>query len=235
MDEATWATCREPAEMLNFLRASGRGSGRKLRLLACAFCRAVAPLLTDERYRSALDVAERYADGLASTGELHDAGRVVANAIRHTDEYEWSEEKQALLLAANAVGWAATLREPPDPPAYLAGCAATGARSAALTAGVSQAEANAAQSALIRDILGNPFRPVALDPAVLGTAIPSLAQAAYEERALPGRELDPARLAVLADALEEAGCTDAALLDHLRGPGPHCRGCWAVDLVLGKG
>src|SRR5262249_53015904 len=76
MDEATWATCREPAAMLNFLRMSGRGSGRKFRLLPCAFCRAVAPLLTDERYRSALDVAERYADGLASAGELHDAGRV---------------------------------------------------------------------------------------------------------------------------------------------------------------
>ena len=46
--------------------------------------------------------------------------------------------------------------------------------------------------------------------------------------------LDRARLAVLSDALEEVGCTDTALLSHLRSPGPHVRGCWALDLVLGK-
>jgi hypothetical protein len=61
-----------------------------------------------------------------------------------------------------------------------------------------------------------------------------LAQAAYEERCLPGGELDNGRLAVLADALEEAGSTDADILGHLRGPGPHVRGCWVVDLILGK-
>jgi hypothetical protein len=62
----------------------------------------------------------------------------------------------------------------------------------------------------------------------------ALAQAAYEQRELPAGTLDMARLAVLADALEDAGCTDADLLSHLRGPGPHVRGCWAVDLILGK-
>jgi hypothetical protein len=46
--------------------------------------------------------------------------------------------------------------------------------------------------------------------------------------------LDPTRLAVLADALEEAGCADAELLGHLRGPGLHVRGCWAVDSLLGR-
>jgi len=62
----------------------------------------------------------------------------------------------------------------------------------------------------------------------------ALAQAAYDERELPAGTLDLARLAVLADALEEAGCTAQTILDHLRGPGPHVRGCWAVDLILGK-
>jgi hypothetical protein len=57
---------------------------------------------------------------------------------------------------------------------------------------------------------------------------------AYEERQLPEGTLDSARLAVLADTLEDAGCTHAELLGHLRGPGPHVRGCWAVDLVMGK-
>jgi hypothetical protein len=92
-------------------------------------------------------------------------------------------------------------------------------------------------SSLLRDLLSNPYRPVAADPAWLswnGGAVVQLAEAAYEERALPSGELDPARLAVLADALEEAGCADPVILAHLRGPGPHVRGCWAVDLLLGK-
>jgi hypothetical protein len=60
-----------------------------------------------------------------------------------------------------------------------------------------------------------------------------LAEAAYEQRVMPAGTLDPECLAVLADALEEAGA-DADLLNHLRGPGPHYRGCWAIDLLLGK-
>jgi hypothetical protein len=62
----------------------------------------------------------------------------------------------------------------------------------------------------------------------------ALAQAAYDQRELPSGQLDIARLAVLADAQEEAGCTDADLLNHCRQPGVHVRGCWAVDLLLGK-
>jgi hypothetical protein len=61
-----------------------------------------------------------------------------------------------------------------------------------------------------------------------------LAAAAYADRLLPSGQLDRAKLAVAADALEDAGCTDPELLGHLRGPGPQVRGCWAVDLVLGK-
>jgi hypothetical protein len=62
----------------------------------------------------------------------------------------------------------------------------------------------------------------------------SLAETTYQERAMPDAHLDPVVLAVLADALEEAGCADAPLLEHLRSPGPHVRGCWALDLVLAK-
>ena len=61
-----------------------------------------------------------------------------------------------------------------------------------------------------------------------------LAQAAYEERHSSSGELDMGRLTILADALEEAGCTNADLLGHLRGPGPHVRGCFAVDLLTGQ-
>lgn len=87
---------------------------------------------------------------------------------------------------------------------------------------------------LVREVFGNPFRPVAVDPAWLTPTVTALAGAAYEQRQLPSGTLDYARLAVLADALEEAGCTDAGLLHHLRERTPHVRGCWAVDLLLAR-
>jgi hypothetical protein len=86
---------------------------------------------------------------------------------------------------------------------------------------------------LFHDVFGDAFRPVAVDSAWLTSTVVALAQAAYDERLMPSGELDPARLAVLADALEDAACTDA-ILSHLRSPGPHVRGCWALDLILGK-
>jgi hypothetical protein len=96
-----------------------------------------------------------------------------------------------------------------------------------------------AQAALLRDLFSNPFRAMPpIDPAWLawnGGTVVSLALSAYEHRLLPGGHFDPERLAVLCDALLDAGCTpDHELLLHLRGPGPHCRGCFAVDLILGR-
>ena len=114
----------------------------------------------------------------------------------------------------------------------------------------------------LRDLVGPlPFRPVMLSPSVRmwksGTVV-RLAQAIYQGlpllsnsdtrewlrrrreqalypwRQLPSRYLDSQRLAALADALEEAGCTSEEILGHLRGPGPHVRGCWAIDFCLGK-
>jgi hypothetical protein len=89
------------------------------------------------------------------------------------------------------------------------------------------------QLGIIRDVFGNPFRPATVDPAWRTPAVMSLARATYDEHLLPSGKLDPARLAVLADALEEAGAA-GGLLDHLRGPGPHVRGCFVVDLILAK-
>lgn len=83
------------------------------------------------------------------------------------------------------------------------------------------------QVALLRDTFGNPLRPVIADPAWLTSTAVALARTIYEERAFD-------RLPILADALEEAGCDNADVLTHLRGDGPHVRGCWALDLVLGR-
>jgi hypothetical protein len=94
------------------------------------------------------------------------------------------------------------------------------------------------QAALLRDIFGPlPFRTKTIAPGWLswnGGVVRLLAVAAYDGRLLPSGQLDLTRLAVLADALEEAGCDDAEVLSHLRGPGPHVRGCWCVDLLLDR-
>jgi hypothetical protein len=88
-------------------------------------------------------------------------------------------------------------------------------------------EAERIQGLLIECIFGNPFRPVAFAPSWRSETAVALAAGIYSERAFD-------RLPVLADALEEAGCDDPDVLSHLRGPGPHARGCWVVDAVLGK-
>jgi hypothetical protein len=231
MDEATWAACTDSFAMLNFLHEGGRASDRKLRLVCCALCRQVWHHLADERYRAAVEVAERHADGLASDEELREASGRVWRLIDHTEDYDWSPDKQGMLLAANGVRHATYHTEPDYPLAYLAGATALGAKNALVHEGVRERDVLAGQSALLRDVLGPlPFRPVALSPLVRhwndGTAV-RLAEAIYHERAFD-------RLPILADALEEAGCNDPEILGHCRAAGPHARGCWVVDLLLGR-
>ena len=97
-----------------------------------------------------------------------------------------------------------------------------------LSSGVEPDPLNDPLIAIIRDVFGRRlFRPVAADPAWLTPTVQSIAAAIYEDRAFD-------RLPILADALEEAGCTDADVLLHCRKPAEHVRGCWVVDLVLGK-
>jgi hypothetical protein len=87
---------------------------------------------------------------------------------------------------------------------------------------------------LMRCVFGNPFRRVVVDLTRLTADVRAMARPAYDERISEKGKLDPVRLAVLADALEEAGCCDESVIEHLRAPGPHVRGCWALDLVLGR-
>jgi hypothetical protein len=83
------------------------------------------------------------------------------------------------------------------------------------------------QCKLLRDIFGNPFRPIAFDPRWRTSDVLGLARAIYDDEAFE-------RMPILADALMDAGCEDEQVISHCRGPGPHVRGCWVVDLVLGK-
>jgi hypothetical protein len=80
----------------------------------------------------------------------------------------------------------------------------------------------------------SPCRILPTVPQPICGVVAHLAQAAYDERQLPTGHLDSARLTVLADALEEAGCDNATILTHCRQPGEHVRGCWVVDLLLNK-
>ena len=93
----------------------------------------------------------------------------------------------------------------------------------ALTSGQSQAEA----ATVIRCVVGNPFRPVADSPSWRNEITVAIASLMYESREFSA-------MPILADALQDAGCDSAEVLDHCRGPGPHVRGCWVVDGVLGK-
>lgn len=124
-----------------------------------------------------------------------------------------------------------------DEPRYIAACAAsdltdqnpwdTAEIIGSMTNGVCQTGLGQTTSAFLRDIFGNPFRPTTLDQSWLTSTVTALAHAIYQERAFD-------RLPILADALEDAGCTNQEILAHCRGPGPHARGCWAVDLLLKK-
>jgi hypothetical protein len=239
MTEAEWLAATDPEPMLVALRLARKDSEQKLRLFGVACCRRVWSLLDDERSRRAVETAEQYADGRASLHQLA-AARAEGKAA-HT-------EAQAAARAGNA-----SRCVPASGAAYRVARldAVRGASDVTnscpfAVSGVRRQAANPAhlgelsvQADILRDIFGNPFRgKPAIDPSWLawnGGTVRRLAASAYEERVLPSGELDGARLAVLADALEEAGCHREVILGHLRQPGSvHVRGCWVLDLLLGK-
>jgi hypothetical protein len=226
--EAEWLASQDPQRMLRFL--GGRASDRKLRLFAVACCRRIWPLIREQRSRGAVAAAELYADGVWDQSEMHAARLRAMDAVEA--EQSVPDDSVAAWKAALAAATAAAAMG--LAPAGAAGTAERQARRAAGSAGgswPSNAEWGLESCRRLRDVFGNPFRSFPrVDPAWLawrGGTVPKLAQAAYD-----GRDFDS--LPVLADALEDAGCADAELLGHLRGPGPHVRGCWAVDLLLGK-
>ncbi len=216
MTEAEWLAATDPRPMLQFLEAAGRLTGRKARLYGVACCRRVWDRLTHEGHRPAVEAAERFADGLAGEDELGAARREALRAPRVlSSAWFFGDDLVAAATAppgdfsaAEVVGWVADVAGEEKP----------------------------AQCSLLRDLFAYPkATPPPFDPSVgrAGGAVARLARALYDDRLLPSGQFDPVRPGVLADALEEADA-DAAILGHLRRPGPHVRGCWAVDLILGK-
>jgi hypothetical protein len=242
IDEAAWLGAESPDLMLAALHL--RLQVRKTRLLLLSHCRRAWRWL-GKRSRAAALVAERFTQGEATASELARAELAARRAMEaRTDElgdsismddlsgiealrgasYDGGEEPRSGLVvatlrqAAAKFTWLAALPDRPNM-YHFAWHELPGERAAAVRN--------------IRCIFGNPFRPVTFDDTWRTPLVASLATAAYEERSLPSGELDPARLSVLADALEEIGANEE-LVTHLRSSGVHVRGCWAVDLCLGK-
>jgi hypothetical protein len=240
LTEEAWLACPAPDSLL--YRALRLGaSERKLRLVGCACCRLVWHNLIHPQSKAAVEAAERFADGACSVEELSEAGEeAVAVAWPGTQPRRGDRDRRAEYVehvsAAAAAAVTGVEAEDGWPFWEHLGDVLERAVEAADSQpfGLSRAAMEAALCDSIRDVLGNPFRPVTVARAWLTPNVTSIAQAAYDERLPPSGDLDPARLAVLADALEEAGCADQFILAHCRGPGPHVRGCWVVDLVLGK-
>ncbi len=214
MTEQEWLACTEPTPMLDFLK--GQDTKRKLRIFACACCHRINNITTDKG-RAAVKGAERFADGLIDERELRSLWVAVG-----------FPKKNFRQLAASAAR-AASSSPGYDGTAHAAASAVNAvlSRNEPRQTDVTRATEWRAQIALLNDIFGNPFRPVTLDPRWLTSTVADLAAAIYQERAFD-------RMPILADALMDAGCDNETLIAHCRGDGPHVRGCWVVDLLLGK-
>jgi hypothetical protein len=218
MTEAEWQTSNSPERMLT--RAWAAATPRKKRLFVCGCCYRAWHLLPDPRCRTAVRVAERFADGEATEealGTAHRAARAIIG--RYTRGESYTDAERFSGTAASAYAASADVEHGRWQWKDVA--------NTRLDAGANWHAELAATADLIRCVFGNPFRPVAVEPEWRTSTAVALATGIYADRAFD-------RLPVLADALEDAGCTNADVLGHCRGPGPHARGCWVVDLILGK-
>jgi hypothetical protein len=203
MTEAEWLACKDPKPMLEFLRS--KASDRKLRLMLCGWSRLNWRWLPQQS-RSAVAVAELFADGSASDADRRSADAELWWATRggHITARHWLAR---LTLEGSLDLW-----------------------EAAHASASSNPKVKNRQITIFGDVFGNPFRPVTVDPSWLAwnnATVIKMAEAIYN-----GRTFD--RLPILADALEDAGCTNEDMLTHCRQPGEHVRGCWAVDLLTGR-
>jgi hypothetical protein len=198
---------------------------RKRRLTLCACARRVLPVLhNDPRAVALLEACERHAD--SPPREARTIWKEVAAArvqlrefFREVDDEATTDRtrrRRAALYAVHTASDATVSRAFPT----------FNWVSTALCRKSPRAEL-AAQVAILHDIYGNPFHPVAFSPEWRTDTAVTLARTMYDDR-------DFSAMPILADALQDAGCDSAEVLDHCRGPGPHVRGCWVVDLVLGK-
>jgi hypothetical protein len=250
MNESLWLSAFMRGPLLQYLQ--GRASARKARLFFVAACRRIRAMGQQTQAIGMLDVAERYADGLAERDSLtahRRGGLIVARNIRqahhedvrrHGERSRHSCESHLRYLVVECAAQACKVNLPPQSMAHDCHSVAVTYAWDATQDNTSRVwnydrqgitnEEEGRQCQLLRCLFGNPFRPVRIDPSWLrwndGT-VPKIAAAIYDERAFD-------RLPILADALLDAGCDDEQVLAHCRSAGPHARGCWVVDALLGK-
>ena len=238
MSEPEWLGCEDSTKMFEFLIARARSRRlplphRSFRLFACACCRRVWRLLGDERSRAAVEASERFADGLAKRSELDRADRAAATVVKALKDAGKGQKaaypaaNMAMLASTDAIHDVAggTAAEAEDLAASMAPTPSASARKAARL-GESKWQCD-----LFRDLFGNPFRPAsAVEQPWLAWndgAILKMAQSIYDDRAfdrLPHPRRRPRRRRLHRRRHPRP----------LPRPGRHVRGCWVVDLLLGK-
>jgi hypothetical protein len=252
--EKQWLRCANAQRMLGYFQAR-RFSSRKLRLFAVACCSRLAARLGDERMREAVRVAELYADGRADAVALQSARTAAKQASEElefgpahllADACAAAALPTAKDAARKAALWAAfscddrlypVAGEPETLASLGKGLWNLGVCFGRLVSSVAlrlhswdRVPENCAQAQLLHDIVGNPFRRPSVDALWLrwnDACVPRLAGTIYDQETF---DLMP----ILADALEDAGCANPEVLGHCRTPGVHVRGCWVLDLILGK-
>jgi hypothetical protein len=232
MTEADWLATTDPRAMLKYLthRPDHDPEDPRFLLFAVASLRQQWHLLVDARSRAAVLAAEGLAEGRLSERDVEYDWEQAELAYDEAEENTSEGEQEAGALALYAA-WAAfsLLFCGYDDAWFSADVHARNHLPPSFSQGLAPV-----QVSLARCIFGNPFRPVSFDPAWLTPLVRSLAEAAHDDRREPEGTLDVERLVILADALEDAGCTDTAILNHLRSTVSHVRGCWVIDILLGK-
>ena len=219
MTEAEWLISANPRAMLKFWHP--QIGDRKRRLFVCALCRRLGIRLADPRSQRAVEVAESFSDYEATEEELGEAFQEALNAQLGRRSATISTAELASSIACTAV------RSPLDLAYGTAILLTPGAAREIMKHTVNRKAEAQHQANLLRCVVGNPFSPTLAECPWLTDNIRAMGQTIYENRCYED-------LPILADALEDAGCDNADILNHLRGPGAHCRGCWALDLILGK-
>ena len=231
MTEAEWLACCDSHPMWVHLYSTEPKPLRKLALLGSACLRRIWPLLSDRRCQEAVAVVEASIEEPVAEDVLDAAWKAASDGWAAMAEaaYEGAYATPELRAMSDA-GLAAYQLIDSD---WQCMGNAAGAASCRIAAegepghDAARQQELAAQVRLVRCIFGNPFRALPGDSPWRTADIVAHAKAIYADRAFD-------RLPILADTLEDAGCTDHAVLDHCRQPGEHVRGCWVVDLVLGK-
>jgi hypothetical protein len=231
--EQEWLTCEDPDTMLRGgleILAGQTGmrlSERKWVLFMVACLWPIVDVFTDPRSRQLVYALERYAQGLLARHDMDALGAAPVNPRNPDDHSDVPKEVCSEERLRLAYAWDALVAAVPPFQGYEFSEDAPNVAFSAAQATTEPESQRTAQAKLLRDIFGNPFRPVAVEPAWLTPRVVDLIRIIYDDRAFD-------RLPLLADALEEAGCHNVDILAHCRGPGEHVRGCWVVDLLLGK-